>query len=68
MNEIKNRLKEPSTYAGLATVAQGISLIAGGVTSGPAFAMVFGGLAAILLPESNKQQSTNSPDENHNDS
>lgn len=62
MNEIKNRLKEPSTYAGLATVAQGISLIAGGVTSGPAFAMIFGGLAAILLPE-NKQQSTNSPDE-----
>jgi hypothetical protein len=48
---MKSVLKEPSTWAGVASVAQGISLLLAKDYSGNTWALLFGGLAAIFLRE-----------------
>lgn len=44
-------LKEPSTYAGLATFFSGLSRVLAKDYSVEAFALILGGLFAVLLPE-----------------
>ena len=45
------RLREPSTWAGLASLANGVAKIIEGDYSGETWALVGGGLAAIFMKE-----------------
>lgn len=52
MSNIKDRLKEPSTYAGIGLIIQGayqLFVSKGGDSS--AFGVIGAGIAAIFLPE-----------------
>lgn len=46
-----NRIKEPSTWGGIALLATGVSSLLAGHFSVDAFAQIFGGLAAVLMRE-----------------
>ena len=51
---IIDRLKEPSTYAGLGLLLHGIAgLIASKGTDGQAWGTVAAGIGAVFLPENN---------------
>ncbi len=50
MKPVLRRLREPSSYAGVAAVSLGVERLAAGDWQ-TGLASLFGGLAAILLPE-----------------
>lgn len=51
MNWLKTRLREPSTWAGLAILAQGVASVAIDHRNPNAWAALVGGVAAVVAPE-----------------